>query len=272
MSDYKIYAHYDAVSIMSAQLMSKVKAGEFKYANVANYLSEVIVSQPTILVGFGVDFQQLRNVENWHVIWVTPYTNGYTSDDANTIYTGVENSVYTDTLDITERITHKQLLYYNQWSISDMLMRINTLDVPEDSTYEYMMLAKYIDNMYVPSTIKDWSVTKWEPLSNFSMYPFKFMKKYTKHFTVAGVPVLLADSRYVDYQTAKTQVTDKEAGILYFEFALTGNSIIKFTFKDEQAMNTVVHFLQQQQFTSFKVTGTTGYGVLPLALTNILSD
>ena len=261
-----LYSHDDPVSLMATKLYLKVKP-ETKFnskKNIVKFLSEIPIKMDTqtIIIGLSVNYSQLSNDTNEQVCWITPYDNGNLPNENNSIISG-SSKYYNDTLSIVEEIADVTLRLRSGASISDILMKINTLEATPG--VDTLFLLNALDHNKIPALIDDnYVVQRWGSLP----VNIKDILHSTQTLNLKGVNVLVADNS-ISYDEAKSLVGDSD-GIVYLDFKLKGNSLVKFVFKREEDLWLVVNYLREHDFDKFKVTGTSGYGVLPLSWLNII--
>lgn len=261
-----LYSHDDPVSLMATKLYLKAKP-ETKFnpkKNIVKFLSEIPIEMntKTIIIGLSVNYSQLSNDTNEVVNWITPYTNGNKQGGNNVIFSG-SSQYYNDSLSIVEELIDKTLRLRSGASISDILMKINTLEATP--SVDTLFLLNALDHNKIPALIDDnYVVQGWGSLP----VNIKDILRSTQTLNLKGVNVLVADNS-ISYDEAKSLVGDSD-GIVYLDFKLKGNSLVKLVFKREEDLWLVVNYLREHDFDKFKVTGTSGYGVLPLSWLNII--
>lgn len=262
-----VYSSNDPVALMATKLLLK-EHPDYAFdpkKNIIRFLSEMQIDLDvkTIVVGLSVNYKQIPN-ENGEIIeWITPFTNGNEPNSNNIIHKG-SSQYYNDSLSIVEELTNTTLRLKSGRSVSEILMRVNTLTgTPESS--DTMFLLNKLDHNKIPASIDDNYV-----IQSWGSFPLDedTLRLSTQPLTLNGVNVIVADSS-ISYDEAKTLVGAQD-GLLYLDFSLKGKSVVKLVFKNESDIEDVIEYLKQHDFYGFKVTGTTGYGLLPLSWLDIL--
>lgn len=266
-----IFSHNDPVSLIATKLYLKARPETVfnPKVDIVNFLSEIKLAEGAInvIVGLSVNPKQLYNPAQESVDWITPFTNGTTEADlANgTIYSGTSQD-YNDCLSIVEEILEVTLRDKGGQSISQALFQINNLTA--NGNQQVLDVAIKLAQNKIPAQINDnYVIMSWGTM------PVKKeeLQKQMKTLTLNGFTVAVTDN-HMSYDEAKILTTTDLEGLLYFDFKLTGKSLVKFVFKSNEARDGVLEYLEDHQFTGFKVTNTSGYALLPLSWYNILLD
>ena len=266
-----VFSHNDPVALIATKVYLKLhpQAQFNPKQDIVNFLSEIVITpdSETTIIGLSVNPKQLSNIANEPVTWITPFTNNYQQADIPnaTIYSGSSQD-YNDCLSIVEEQADITLRAQGGQSISQALYQVNSLGANGDPQVLNVIrkisqgkIPAYIDNNYI---IQSWGTM---PLKKEELL------KETKQLNLEGHSILVADT-HISYDEAKLLVSSEQEGVLYFDFKLTGRSVVKFVFKDLKTQKDVLDYLEDRQFTDFKTTNTSGYGLMPLCWYNILLD
>lgn len=261
-----VYSHNDPIALMATKLYLKINPDVVfnPKNNIVRFLSEIPINPETntVIIGLSVNYEQLSNENLGLVVWITPYTNGNQPKSNNIIHQG-SSQYYNDSLSIVEELTNTTLRLRSGTSVSDILMKVNTLEATPG--IDNLDLLNKLDHNKIPASIDDNYV-----IQSWGSFPLDedTLRLSTQPLTLNGVNVIVADSS-ISYDEAKTLVGAQD-GLLYLDFSLKGKSVVKLVFKNESDIEDVIEYLKQHDFYGFKVTGTTGYGLLPLSWLDIL--
>lgn len=300
-----IWSKNDAVSYMSAVLLReglKNAGQEVAPISIEQYLGNIAlptknISDATIyLVGYSYRQNQLNNVLNLAVIWITPY--GSQNSLANeTMVTNTEPE-FKSTLDlvrlhlkrifglnfdlyITMKSNHKT---YAVARLYDTLNQLSFSDSDQDTKLALAGLVTILDKGLAPDelvTLSSHTTSEQKPqgilVQTWKANPALLID------TSIGESLLVKDnwftvvtSRDASYEKAKLYVKNNTLGLLYFDFKTTGSSVLKFMVKDKQQLP-LAKFKEHLLHCGFdKVIGSdyeqdyNGYATLKLNLMDII--